>query len=79
MNMIDYLTGFRLIETNVITKEVQARKHQKKRVNKKWLKRYGLKTMPDYEKIIVANDCILAQPKTIEWIKNSVDVKYLEM
>ena len=35
--------GVPIIITNAITKTVQARTHKKKRINKKWLKRYGYK------------------------------------
>lgn len=31
-----------------ITKPVQARKHKKKRINKKWLKKYGYKILVDF-------------------------------
>lgn len=70
------LCGYRLIATEVITKKVQVRTHKKKRINKKWLKRYGLKEVPDYETIYVdtlyGEKCIFAQPRTIEKIKESL-------
>jgi TnpA family transposase len=75
---IETLIGYRLVASDVITKEVQARKHKKKRINKKWLKRYGLKTVPDYETILVVDGCIIAQPKTIERIIATVDKRYLD-
>lgn len=31
-----------------VTKPVQRRKHKKKRINKKWLKKYGYKTLVDF-------------------------------
>lgn len=39
-----------IIITNYITKTVQARTHKKKRINKKWLKRYGYKEVQDDNK-----------------------------
>lgn len=75
---INSLMGYRLIETNVLTKKVQARTHKKKRINKKWMKRYGFKEVPDYGRVVVANGCILAHPKTIEKIKDAVDKRYIE-
>ena len=39
-----------IIITNAITKTVQARTHKKKRINKKWLKRYGYKEVQDENK-----------------------------
>lgn len=68
--------GYSLIESDAIIKMVQARTHKKKRINKKWLKKYGFKEVPDYDTIYIATPCgekyILAQPKTIEMIKNSL-------
>ncbi len=76
---MNYLTGYRLIGLDTITKKVQARKHKKKRINKKWLKRYGFKEVPDYETIYVGTPMgekyIIAQPKTIEKIKYSLQQK----
>lgn len=73
---INHLMGFRLIASDAIVKKVQARTHKKKRINKKWLKRYGLKEVPDYETINVATlygeKYIFAQPRTIEKIKESL-------
>ena len=65
---IAYYNGLRLIETTAITKQVQRRTHHKQRINKKWLKRYGYKTVLDDGKIILFGDCILATPKTIKKI-----------
>ena len=67
-----YLYGMRLIATTFITKKIPRRKHRKKRINKKWLKRYGYREVPDYGRVAIANGCILAQPKTIEWLIESV-------
>lgn len=65
---IAYYNGFRLVETTAITKQVQRRTHRKCRINKKWLKRYGYKTVLDDERIIQFGDCILATPNTIKKI-----------
>ena len=66
MNQSAYYMGFRLIETTSITKEVQWRTHRKRRINKKWLKRYGYKTILDDGRIIQYGDCIYATPNTIK-------------
>ena len=42
--------GVPIIITNAITKTVQARTHKKKRINKKWLKRYGYKEIQNENK-----------------------------
>ena len=39
MDYIDYLNG---IPIYIATKEIQVRKHHKRRINKKWRKRYGV-------------------------------------
>ena len=48
------------------TKAVQARKHKKKRINKKWLKRYGYKHI-----VVECNDCKLKSydDGTVEFVK----------
>ena len=67
-----YITGLRLIETTAITKKVQCRTHRKRRINKKWAKRYGFKEVVDDSKAIVACGCIYASPKlTAKIIKGS--------
>ena len=66
MDYMAYYTGLRLIETTAITKEVQRRTHHKRRINKKWLKRYGYKTVLDDGRIIQFGDCIYATPNTIK-------------
>jgi len=63
-----YYNGFQLIETTAITKQVQRRTHRKHRINKKWLKKYGYKTVLDDGSILQFGDCILATPKTIKRI-----------
>ena len=65
---IEFLNGYRLIETTAITKQVQRRTHKKRRINKKWLKRYGYKTVLDDEKIVIFENIIFATPKTIKRI-----------
>ena len=65
---IEYFCGYRLVETDCITKQIQSRTCKKRRINKKWLKRYGYKTVPDNEKIVIFDNCIFATPKTIKRI-----------
>lgn len=72
-DLTNYYMGYRLIETDILTKKVQIKTHKKKRINKKWMKKYGFKEVPDYGSIVVANKCILAHPKIIEKIKEYID------
>lgn len=53
---------------HIATKTLQKRKHHKKRINKKWLKRYGcyeINMMP-HNKIIMANGKIFITKRTWE-------------
>ena len=45
--------GIEIIITEFITKDIQRRTHKKRRINKKWLKRYGYKCVSDNNKIIL--------------------------
>lgn len=38
--------GYQIIEVPYMMDIVQARTHKKKRINKKWRKRYGVKEVP---------------------------------
>lgn len=58
-----FIAGLRLIETTAITKSVQRRTHRKRRINKKWQKRYGYKEVVDDSKAIVTCGCVYASPK----------------
>lgn len=64
--IIDSFMGFKIIATEACCDYVQARRHKKKRINKKWLKRYGKKYVPKKE-IVITNVCgermILCHPK----------------
>lgn len=65
---IAYYNGFKLIETTAITKQVQRRTHRKRRINKKWAKRYGYKTVLDDGRILRVGDCLFATPNTVKKI-----------
>lgn len=56
----------------MITKDVQARKHSKKRINKKWLKRYGYKAVPDDTKVYVTNDVIFMTKRCFQRLKKQI-------
>ncbi len=63
---IEYFNGYRLVETTAITKQIQRRTHKKQRINKKWLKRYGYKTVLDDNKVYIADKFIFATPNTMK-------------
>ena len=76
--MTDYktlLTGYPIY---IASKEIQRRKHHKKRINKKWLKRYGmieLNSMPHGEIVMMDNGVIWMTKRTFENLKKSIDRK----
>lgn len=63
-----YYNGYLIVETNAITKEIQRRTHKKHRINKKWAKRYGYKTVSDDRVIIQNGSIIYATPKAVKRI-----------
>lgn len=62
----------------IATKEVQCRKHHKKRINKKWRKRYGtieFNSMPHGEIVMMDNGVIWMTKRTFESFKKSIGRK----
>ena len=62
----------------IATQEFQRRKHHKKRINKKWLKRYGcyeLNLMPHNEVVMMDNGVIWMTKRTFENFKESIGRK----
>ena len=75
MNNYTLFNAYPLIEVPCMADTVQARTHKKKRINKKWRKRYGAKEIP-WKKIIVTNDGkIYGHPQMIEAIKAEIALK----
>lgn len=69
--MTDYKTLLIGYPIYIATKEIQRRKHHKKRINKKWLKRYGmieLNSMPHGEVVMMDNGAIWMTKKTYQRI-----------
>ena len=72
MNLIDYISGMPVVITDAITKDVRKRTHKKKRIDKKWEKRYGYKSVTDDEKCIMFNETIYMSQKCYERIKKQI-------
>ena len=66
------INGLRLIETTAITKKVRRRTHKKRRINKKWAKRYGYREVPDTKKIVMVGGNLYAHPTLIEKIVKDI-------
>lgn len=62
----------------IATKWFQRRKHHKKRINKKWLKRYGtweINMMPHNQVIMMDDGAIWMTKRTFENLKKSIGRK----
>ena len=66
MKPFDYFNGMPIVITDAITKKVRCRTHRKKRVDKKWLKRYGYKELPDDSKILVVGNTLYMSKKNYD-------------
>lgn len=65
--------GYKILITEYITRDIQRRTHRKKRINKKWLKRYGMKIVPDNTKILLVNNTLMMTEKCYEKLKKLTD------
>ena len=75
MGMAFYMIdGYPIIQSEYCCERVQARKHKKKRINKKWAKRYGCRFVPSKD-IIVANGYIFVHPKTFAKLREQCKEK----
>ena len=56
------------------TREYQVRKHHKKRINKKWRKRYGVKEINSlqYGQVIITSNAVYMTKKTFEDLKAGI-------
>lgn len=62
------LMGMKVMEVDIVKKYVQRKTHKKKRINKKWLKRYG--TYPIYDdNCYMINNTLIGSPKTINKLR----------
>ena len=71
MNPIDYMGGIPIVITDAIKKDVRKRTHKKKRIDKKWEKQYGYKSVTDDAKCIMFNGTIYMSQKCYEKVKKA--------
>ena len=64
--------GMEIFITELITKDIQRRTHKKCRINKKWLKRYGYKCVPDNDKIILSDNKLFMTKGAYEKVKKGI-------
>jgi hypothetical protein len=63
--------GYSVIGVPHMADKVQARRHKKKRINKKWRKRYGMKEIP-WNKFYIEGNKIYCHPKLVEKVKAEI-------
>lgn len=71
--MISSFYGYKLVESEQCVEFVQRKTHKKKRINKKWLRKYGHKAVPMKDKVIVAGGKIFAHPVMMKRIVAEVE------
>jgi hypothetical protein len=67
-----YFNGYNIIESEYCVDHVRSRKHKKRRIDKKWLKRYGYKYIPKKEVYITADRMIIGHPIVIRKLVESI-------
>lgn len=72
MTSIEIFGGRKIIITDAITKKVRKRTHKKKRIDKKWLKRYGYKEVQDHSKMYVTDDYIFMSKQNYEKLEKQL-------
>ena len=70
MSLTDF--GMEIIITECLTQDIQRRTHKKRRIHKKWLKRYGYKCVPDNDKMIVFNNKLFMTKGAYEKVKKGI-------
>ena len=60
--------GYTIIESEHCVDQVRSRRHKQRRIDKKWLKRYGYKYIPKKEVYITADRVIIGHPTLIQKI-----------
>ena len=70
---MDMFNGMPIIISNYITKKVRCRTHKKKRIDKKWLKRYGYKEIQDDTKFYVFNESLIMSQKCYDKLSSLID------
>ena len=73
--LIGNFFGYSVIITDSITKNVQNRTHKKKRINKKWFKRYGTKSVPDDTKFFITGSSVIMTSGAYEKLRKQIEEK----
>lgn len=70
--------GIRIISSPFLTKLVQKKHHKKKRIDKKWLKRYGYISVPDdtkaYLTTLNGSQILMVSEKTFKLLEKKYGI-----
>lgn len=72
MTPFEYHNGIPIVITDAIIKKVRCRIHRKKRIDKKWLKRYGYKEVEDHSKMFFCNGKLFMSKKNYDRFKEEL-------
>lgn len=70
---MDIYNGMPIIINNYITKKVRCRTHKKRRIDKKWLKRYGYKEVQDGATMYMVNGSLIMSQKCYDKFSSLID------
>ena len=66
---MDSFFGTKFVLDERLLKKVPAKTHKKRRINKKWLKRYGFKEVPSPYIYFARGGIAIGHPETVEKFK----------
>ena len=69
---MEIFNGMPIIISNYITKTVRCRTHKKRRIDKKWLKRYGYKEVQDDTKMYMVNESLFMSQKCYDKLSSLI-------
>ena len=75
---MEMFNGMPIIISNYITKKVRCRTHKKRRVDKKWLKRYGYKEVQDSTTVYMTNGSLFMSQKCYDKFSSLIDKKQFD-
>ena len=68
----EYL-GYRIYASTSCTVRIRSRRHRKRRIDKKWLKRFGYKDVPRKELFIIKSErAIIGHPAVIDKLRQHI-------
>lgn len=71
--------GMPIIISNYIIKKVRCRTHKKRRIDKKWLKRYGYKEVQDSTTVYMTNGSLFMSKKCYDKFSGLIDKKQFDL